>query len=48
MRAPAHLRSLTPSAAEPGIDPYIQPQTSFRNKVARALWGVTCALLFRP
>jgi putative colanic acid biosynthesis acetyltransferase WcaF len=44
MYAPAHLRRVTPHAA----DPYLQPQTSARNKLARALWGAVCLLLFRP
>ena len=29
-------------------DPYLQPQTSQRNRMARAAWGLVCALLFRP
>jgi putative colanic acid biosynthesis acetyltransferase WcaF len=29
-------------------DPYLQPQTTLRNRLARAVWGVACALLFRP
>ncbi len=31
-----------------GVDPYLQPQTSFGNRAARALWSIACALLFRP
>ena len=29
-------------------DPYLQPQTSLRNRCARALWLLVCTLLFRP
>jgi len=29
-------------------DPYLRPQTSRRNRLARALWYVTYALVFRP
>lgn len=29
-------------------DPYLQPQTSFGNRAARAIWGVAYWLLFRP
>ena len=29
-------------------DPYLQANTSLGSRVARALWGVVCALLFRP
>ncbi len=34
--------------AAAGPDPFLQPQTSTRNKLARVLWGVACLLLFRP
>lgn len=37
---------ITAAAAEP--DPYLRPSMSLRNRAARALWGVACALLFRP
>lgn len=30
------------------VDPYLLPQTSLRNRLARALWHLACALLFRP
>jgi putative colanic acid biosynthesis acetyltransferase WcaF len=29
-------------------DPYLQAQTTLQNRVARAVWGIACALLFRP
>jgi putative colanic acid biosynthesis acetyltransferase WcaF len=29
-------------------DPYLKQQTTARNRLARTVWGVTCALLFRP
>jgi putative colanic acid biosynthesis acetyltransferase WcaF len=29
-------------------DPYLQPQTSARNRLLRGAWHVVCALLFRP
>jgi putative colanic acid biosynthesis acetyltransferase WcaF len=28
-------------------NPYLRPQTSRRNRLARVLWGVACTLLFR-
>ncbi len=31
-----------------GADPYLQPSFSFTNRVARALWAVVHAILFRP
>ena len=31
-----------------GNDPYTQPSFSLGNRMARALWGVTWLLLFRP
>lgn len=31
-----------------GNDPYTQPSFSLRNRMMRALWGVTWLLLFRP
>jgi len=30
------------------VDPYLLPQTSVRNRLARALWHVVYVLLFRP
>jgi putative colanic acid biosynthesis acetyltransferase WcaF len=30
------------------IDPQLQPQTTFGNRAARALWAVVYVLLFRP
>jgi putative colanic acid biosynthesis acetyltransferase WcaF len=30
------------------VDPYLRPQTTRRSRLARALWHVTRALLFRP
>ena len=30
------------------VDPYLQPQTSKRSRIARVAWGAVCALLFRP
>jgi len=30
------------------VDPYLLPQTSARNRIARALWHIVYALLFRP
>lgn len=53
MHAPAHLRGLsahraTATGATPGPDPYLLPQTSMRNKLARLLWGAVCFALFRP
>jgi len=30
------------------VDPYLQPQTSLRNRCTRALWQIVYALLFRP
>jgi len=30
------------------IDPYLVPQTSLRNRIARAMWSACYALLFRP
>lgn len=45
MAAPAHLRGLTPAH---GTDPYLLPQTSALNKLARVVWGIVCVLLFRP
>ncbi len=29
-------------------DPYLKPQTTLQNRLARAAWSVACALLFRP
>lgn len=29
-------------------DPYLQPQTSARNRLARVLWGIVYMLLFKP
>jgi putative colanic acid biosynthesis acetyltransferase WcaF len=29
-------------------DPYLRPQTSATNRLARALWGIVNVLLFRP
>lgn len=29
-------------------DPYLKPQTTLRNRLARAAWSMACALLFRP
>lgn len=48
MPGPAHLRRLIPSGLYPNVDPYEQPQTSFRNKVGRLLWSFVYRLLFRP
>ena len=31
-----------------GADPYLQPQTAARNRLARALWLLAYVLLFRP
>ena len=31
-----------------GNDPYTQPSFSFRNRMARALWGVVWMFFFRP
>jgi putative colanic acid biosynthesis acetyltransferase WcaF len=31
-----------------GTDPYLKPQTTLRNRLARGVWSVACALLFRP
>jgi putative colanic acid biosynthesis acetyltransferase WcaF len=45
MHARTQLRSVT---AQPDADPYLQPQTSFLNKVGRVLWGIVYVLLFRP
>ncbi len=36
------------SAVAPEFDPYLQPQTSVRNRAARLAWSVVYALLFRP
>lgn len=48
MQAPAHVRGLSSSGlTRAREDPYLKPQTSLRNKVARALWGVVRATLFR-
>jgi len=30
------------------VDPYLLPQTSARNRIARGLWHIVYALLFRP
>jgi putative colanic acid biosynthesis acetyltransferase WcaF len=30
------------------VDPYLLPQTSARNRLARALWHIVYVLLFRP
>ncbi len=30
------------------VDPYLQPQTSRRDRLARGAWHLVCALLFRP
>ena len=35
-------------AAPPGTDPYLQPQTSRRERLARALWQLVYLGLFRP
>jgi|ERR1700722_4895037 len=32
----------------PLVNPYLQPYTSLRNRLGRALWHVAYALLFRP
>jgi len=48
MRAPAHLRGMTAGVLRPDADPFLKPQTSLRNRAARALWGIACTLLFRP
>jgi len=53
MRAPAHLRGVRPDtgdlgAAAAAADPYLQPMTSARSKLARALWGIVRVCLFRP
>jgi putative colanic acid biosynthesis acetyltransferase WcaF len=37
-----------PSDSSAAADPYLLPQTSLRNKLGRVLWGVVCALFFRP
>jgi putative colanic acid biosynthesis acetyltransferase WcaF len=47
MHAPAHVRGLNGDGAGAHADPYLKPQTSFRNKLARVAWGIVCALLFR-
>ena len=47
MQAPAHVRSLRIDRSEARRDPYLQPQTSLRNKLGRVAWGVVCTLLFR-
>jgi putative colanic acid biosynthesis acetyltransferase WcaF len=31
-----------------GADPFLEPQTSVRNKLGRVAWGVVNVLLFRP
>jgi putative colanic acid biosynthesis acetyltransferase WcaF len=36
------------AATAAGPDPYLLPQTSTLNKLARVLWGAACLLLFRP
>jgi putative colanic acid biosynthesis acetyltransferase WcaF len=36
------------ATAVSALDPYLRPQTSLRNRFARALWGFCYALLFRP
>lgn len=53
MRAPAHVRGVIAAADELGAaradaDPYLQPMTSTRSKLARALWGLVRVLLFKP
>ena len=48
MRAPAHLRGMTTGVLHTDADPFLKPQSSLRNRLARALWGLACALLFRP
>jgi putative colanic acid biosynthesis acetyltransferase WcaF len=32
----------------PFVNPYLQPYTSLRNRLGRALWHIAYALLFRP
>lgn len=29
-------------------DPYVRAQTPLRSRIGRAVWGLACALLFRP
>src|SRR5882672_12361864 len=48
MRAPAHLRGMTTGVLHTDADPFLKPQSSLRNRLARALWGLACAVLFRP
>jgi putative colanic acid biosynthesis acetyltransferase WcaF len=48
MHAPADLRSVTGGSPDASSDPFLRPQTSLRNRLARAVWGVVCLLLFRP
>ncbi len=36
------------NAFQRGQDPYLSPQTTLQNRLARGLWSMTCAVLFRP
>lgn len=36
------------NALHPGTDPYLRPQTTFANRLARFSWGIVQLLLFRP
>lgn len=38
----------TEAAAPVADDPYLRPATSLGSRAGRALWGLACALLFRP
>lgn len=38
----------TPIPAPPTPDPYLRASTSLGSRVGRGLWGVVCAVLFRP
>ena len=48
MQRPAQLGRVTPIHAEAGSDPFLRPQTSRLNKLARIAWGIVYVLLFRP
>jgi len=36
------------SVLQPGKDPYLAPQTTLANRLARLAWGIVNTLLFRP
>jgi putative colanic acid biosynthesis acetyltransferase WcaF len=46
MQAPAHVRRVSFEAGA-AADPYLKPQTSLRNKLARVAWGIVYTLLYR-